>query len=96
MECDQEIIVPESIWLECEGGRMLRRDLYATCVNRQLQPFKPAVAGLRYFISYYFDLGDISPWGGSTSAPISNQGPLVRMMPRSRTFSSSRTLPGQA
>ena len=62
MECDQEIIVPESIWLECEGGRLLRRDLFATCVNRQLKPFKPAVAGLRYFISYYFDLGDISPW----------------------------------
>jgi hypothetical protein len=62
MECDQEIIVPESIWLECEGGRLLRRDLFATCINRQLKPFKPAVAGLRYFISYYFDLGDISPW----------------------------------
>jgi hypothetical protein len=62
MECDQEIIVPESIWLECEGGRLLRRDLFATCVNRQLKPFRPAVAGLRYFISYYFDLGDISPW----------------------------------
>jgi hypothetical protein len=62
MECDQEIIVPESIWLECDGGRLLRRDLFALCVNRQLKPFKPAVAGLRYFISYYFDLGDISPW----------------------------------
>lgn len=62
IECDQEIIVPESIWLECEGGRLLRRDLFATCINRQLKPFKPAVAGLRYFISYYFDLGDISPW----------------------------------
>jgi hypothetical protein len=62
MECDQEIIVPESIWLECEGGRLLRRDLFALCVNRQLKPFKTAVAGLRYFISYYFDLGDISPW----------------------------------
>jgi hypothetical protein len=61
-ECDQEIIVPESIWLECEGGRLLRRDLFATCINRQLKPFKPAVAALRYFISYYFDLGDISPW----------------------------------
>jgi Beta-lactamase superfamily domain len=62
MECDQEIIVPESIWLECEGGRLLRRDLFAMCVNRQLKPFRPAVAGLRYFISYYFDFGDISPW----------------------------------
>ena len=63
MACDQEIIVPEPIWQEClEGGRLLRRDLFATCVNRQLKPFKPAVAGLRYFISYYFDLGDISPW----------------------------------
>jgi hypothetical protein len=62
MDCDQEIIVPESIWLECEGGRLLRRDLFNMCVNRQLKPFKPAVAGLRYFISYYFDLGDISPW----------------------------------
>jgi hypothetical protein len=62
MECDQEIIVPESIWLECQGGRLLRRDLFSMCVNRQIKPFKPAVAGLRYFISYYFDLGDISPW----------------------------------
>jgi hypothetical protein len=78
MECDQEIIVPESIWLECEGGRMLRRDLYATCVNRQLQPFKPAVAGLRYFISYYFDLGDISPWV-RISAPDRSEGNLAQM-----------------
>jgi len=62
MECDQEIIVPESVWQECLGGRLLRRDLYNLCVNRQLKPFKPAVAGLRYFINYYFDLGDISPW----------------------------------
>jgi hypothetical protein len=62
MECDQEIIVPESIWLECQGGRLLRRDLFNLCLNRQLKPFKPAVAGLRYFISYYFDFGDISPW----------------------------------
>jgi hypothetical protein len=70
MDCDQEIIVPESIWLETLGGRLLRRDLFAMCVNRQLKPFKPAVAGLRYFISYYFDLGDISPW-----ARISGQQP---------------------
>lgn len=62
MECDQEIIVPESIWLETMGGRLLRRDLFNLCVNRQLKPFKPAVAGLRYFINYYFDFGDISPW----------------------------------
>ena len=62
MECDQEIIVPEAVWQECLGGRLLRRDLYNLCVNRQLKPFKPAVAGLRYFINYYFDLGDISPW----------------------------------
>jgi hypothetical protein len=62
MDCDQEIIVPESIWLETMGGRLLRRDLFALCVNRQLKPFRPAVAGLRYFISYYFDFGDISPW----------------------------------
>jgi hypothetical protein len=62
IECDQEIIVPESIWLECAGGRLLRRDLFSLCVNRQIKPFKPAVAGLRYFISYYFDFGDISPW----------------------------------
>jgi hypothetical protein len=62
MDCDQEIIVPEGIWLETLSGRLLRRDLFALCVNRQLKPFKPAVAGLRYFISYYFDFGDISPW----------------------------------
>jgi len=62
LDCDQEIIVPESIWLETLGGRLLRRDLFALCVNRQLKPFRPAVAGLRYFISYYFDFGDISPW----------------------------------
>jgi hypothetical protein len=62
MECDQEIIVPESIWLESLGGRILRRDLFNLCVNRQLKPFKLAVAGLRYFINYYFDFGDISPW----------------------------------
>lgn len=62
MPCDQEIIVPESIWQECLGGRLLRRDLFNLCVNRQIRPFKPAVAGLRYFINYYFDFGDISPW----------------------------------
>jgi hypothetical protein len=62
MECDQEIIVPEAVWLEAIDGRVLRRDLFNLCVNRQLKPFKPAVAGLRYFINYYFDLGDISPW----------------------------------
>jgi hypothetical protein len=64
MECDQEIIVPIEIWAECQGGRILRRDLFNVCVNRQLKPFKLAVAGLRYFISYYFDFGDISPWLG--------------------------------
>jgi len=64
LECDQEIIVPYAIWAECQGGRLLRRDLFARCVNRQLKPFKFAVAGLRYFISYYFDFGDISPWIG--------------------------------
>lgn len=62
LPCDQEIIVPESIWQETLGGRLLRRDLFNLCVNRQLRPFKPAVAGLRYFINYYFDFGDISPW----------------------------------
>jgi hypothetical protein len=62
MECDQEIIVPESIWLETLGGRLLRRDLFSLCVNRQLKPFRLPIAGLRYFISYYFDFGDISPW----------------------------------
>jgi hypothetical protein len=64
MECDQEIIVPYAIWAQCQGGRILRRDLFNLCVNRQLKPFKLAVAGLRYFISYYFDFGDISPWIG--------------------------------
>jgi hypothetical protein len=67
MECDQEILVPESIWLECQGGRLLRRELFGLCVNRQLKPFKLAVAGLRYFISYYFDFGDISPWMGASA-----------------------------
>ena len=62
MPCDQEIIVPESIWQEALSGRLLRRDLFNLCVNRQLKPFKQAVAGLRYFITYYFDFGDISPW----------------------------------
>jgi hypothetical protein len=62
MKCDQEIIVPVQIWLECAGGRLLRRDLFNLCVNRQLMPFTPPVAALRYFITYYFDLGDISPW----------------------------------
>jgi Beta-lactamase superfamily domain len=78
MECDQEIIVPESIWLECAGGRLLRRDLFSMCVNRQLKPFKPAVAGLRYFISYYFDLGDISPWVRVSGQPWSEDN-LARM-----------------
>jgi Beta-lactamase superfamily domain len=78
MECDQEIIVPESIWLECAGGRLLRRDLFSMCVNRQLKPFKPAVAGLRYFISYYIDLGDISPWVRVSGEPRSEDN-LARM-----------------
>jgi hypothetical protein len=62
LECDQEIIVPEAVWLETLCGKVLRRDLFSLCVNRQLKPFRLAVAGLRYFISYYFDFGDISPW----------------------------------
>jgi Beta-lactamase superfamily domain len=78
LECDQEIIVPESIWLECLGGRLLRRDLFNLCVNRQLKPFKPAVAGLRYFINYYFDFGDISPWV-RISAPRDHSGNVEQM-----------------
>jgi hypothetical protein len=62
VECDQEIIVPEAVWLESLGGRVLRRDLFNLCLNRQLKPFTQAVAALRYFITYYFDFGDISPW----------------------------------
>ena len=60
--CDQEIIVPEGIWAETFGGKVLRRDLFGLCVNRQLKPFRTEVAALRYFITYYFDHGDISPW----------------------------------
>lgn len=62
LACDQEIVVPEAIWAETFGGKVLRRDLFGLCVNRQLQPFRPEVAALRYFITYYFDRGDISPW----------------------------------
>ena len=83
MECDQEIIVPYAIWSECQGGRLLRRDLVAVCVNRQLKPFKMAVAGLRYFISYYFDFGDISPWLG-----ISKQNGLRDNLAQMRTWRS--------
>ena len=62
MDCNQEIIVPEAMWFESIQGRVLRRDLFNLCINRQLTPFQPAVAALRYFITYYFDFGDISPW----------------------------------
>jgi hypothetical protein len=54
------------------------------CVNRQLKPFKPAVAGLRYFISYYFDLGDISPW-----ARISGQQPAEDNLAEMRSMRSA-------
>ena len=70
VECDQEIIVPEPIWLESLGGNILRRDLFNLCLNRQLKPFTQSVAALRYFITYYFDFGDISPW-----ARISDRNP---------------------
>jgi hypothetical protein len=60
--CDQEIVVPEGIWAETFGGKVLRRDLFGLCLNRQLKPFRTEVAALRYFITYYFDRGDISPW----------------------------------
>jgi hypothetical protein len=60
--CDQEIIIPSAVWNACYGGRMLRRDLFGICLNRQIEPFRFEVAVLRYFMSYYLDLGDISPW----------------------------------
>ena len=59
---DQEIVVPEAIWAQTFGGKVLRRDLFGLCVNRQLKPFRTEVAALRYFITYYFDFGDLSPW----------------------------------
>jgi L-ascorbate metabolism protein UlaG (beta-lactamase superfamily) len=60
--CDQEIIVPAAVWNECYAGRMLRRDLFGICLNRQIKTFRFEVAVLRYFMSYYLDFGDISPW----------------------------------
>ena len=72
--CDQEIVVPEGVWAETFGGKVLRRDLFGLCVNRQLKPFRPEVAALRYFITYYFDRGDLSPWLRiSESDPVANQ-----------------------
>ena len=76
-DCDQEIIVPQAIWQECLEGSLLRRDLFNLCVNRQLKPFKPAVAALRYFINYYVDFGDISPWARVSSAGLRNM-PAMR------------------
>ncbi|HMK84765.1 MAG TPA: MBL fold metallo-hydrolase [Steroidobacteraceae bacterium] len=81
LPCDQEIIVPEPIWLETLGGRLLRRDLFNLCVNRQIKPFKPAVAWLRYFINYYFDFGDISPW-----VRISGRQPSTDNLPDMRSM----------
>ncbi len=84
---DQEIVVPEGIWAETFGGKVLRRDLFGLCVNRQLRPFRPEVAALRYFITYYFDDGDISPWV-RISAPdaLANQAQMrdlaTRLAPR--------------
>lgn len=74
LDCDQEIVIPQAIWAETFGGKVLRRDLFGLCVNRQLKPFRLEVAALRYFITYYFDRGDISPWV-RISAPdsLSNQ-----------------------
>lgn len=78
--CDQEIVVPAGLWAETFGGKVLRRDLFGHCVNRQLEPFRPAVAVLRYFITYYFDLGDISPWVRISAAdPLANQAELRRL-----------------
>ncbi len=78
--CDQEIVVPEGIWAETFGGKVLRRDLFGHCVNRQLKPFRPEVAALRYFITYYFDRGDISPWVRiSAPDPLANRAELLRL-----------------
>jgi L-ascorbate metabolism protein UlaG (beta-lactamase superfamily) len=85
--CDQEIVVPEGMWAETFGGKLLRRDLFGLCLNRQLKPFRPEVAALRYFITYYFDGGDISPWV-RISAPdaLANQAQMrdlaTRLAPR--------------
>jgi hypothetical protein len=86
-DCDQEIVIPQGIWAETFGGKLLRRDLFGLCVNRQLRPFRPEVAALRYFITYYFDLGDISPWVRiSTPDALSNQAQMrdlaSRLAPR--------------
>ena len=78
--CDQEIVVPEGIWAETFGGKVLRRDLFGHCVNRQLKPFRPEVAALRYFITYYFDRGDISPWARiSERDPLANRAEMLRL-----------------
>jgi len=78
--CDQEILVPEGIWAETFGGKVLRRDLFGHCVNRQLKPFRREVAVLRYFITYYFDQGDISPWVRiSAPDPLANRAQLLRL-----------------
>jgi L-ascorbate metabolism protein UlaG (beta-lactamase superfamily) len=78
--CDQEIVVPEGVWAETFGGKVLRRDLFGLCVNRQLKPFRPEVAALRYFITYYFDRGDLSPWLRiSESDPVANQAEMRRL-----------------
>ncbi len=73
-DCDQEIVVPEAIWGQTFAGKVLRRDLFGLCINRQLKPFRIEVAALRYFITYYFDFGDISPW-----VRISQPDPLANL-----------------
>jgi L-ascorbate metabolism protein UlaG (beta-lactamase superfamily) len=81
--CDQEIVIPEGIWTETFGGKVLRRDLFGLCVNRQLEPFRLAVAELRYFITYYFDLGDISPWARISSPDaLTNQAEMRALATR--------------
>jgi L-ascorbate metabolism protein UlaG (beta-lactamase superfamily) len=77
--CDQEIMVPVAVWNECCGGRMLRRDLFGICLNRQIRPFRFEVAALRYFMSYYLDLGDISPWARTSGG---DNLPLMRQLDR--------------
>jgi L-ascorbate metabolism protein UlaG (beta-lactamase superfamily) len=78
--CDQEIVVPQGIWAETFGGKVLRRDLFGLCLNRQLKPFRPEVAALRYFITYYFDRGDISPWARiSERHPLANRAEMLRL-----------------
>jgi len=54
--------VPSSIWMASCAGLVLRSNLFALCVNRQITPFRMEIAHLRYLFTAYADFGDISPW----------------------------------